>query len=70
VTGLGVYRFDEQSGEMVLAGLHPGITLDEVHQSSGWDMRVADDLRQTPPPSDEELRLIREELDPGGTYTR
>jgi glutaconate CoA-transferase subunit B len=70
VTGLGVYRFDEHSGEMVLAGLHPGITLDEVHESSGWDMRVADDLRQTPPPSDEELRLIRQELDPGGAYTR
>ena len=36
----------------------------------GWEPRVSDDVGVTEPPSDEELRLIREELDPGGVYTK
>ena len=66
---MGVYRFDPD-GEMVLSSIHPGITLQEVRDSTGWDLRVAPDLRETPPPTEEELRLIREELDPAGAYTR
>jgi glutaconate CoA-transferase subunit B len=69
VTGLGVYGFDE-TGEMTLESLHPGVTLEKVRESTGWDLTVANDLRETEPPSDEELRLMREELDPEGTYTR
>ncbi len=70
VTGLGVYRFHEPTGEMELAGLHPGVTLDQVRENTGWDLRVADDVSETPPPTREELRLIREELDPDGAYSR
>jgi glutaconate CoA-transferase subunit B len=69
VTGLGVYGFDE-TGEMTLESLHPGVTLEQVRESTGWDLKVADDVRETEPPSDDELRLIREELDPEGTYSR
>jgi glutaconate CoA-transferase subunit B len=70
VTGLGVYGFDDRTGEMVLHSLHQGISLDEVRDNTSWDLRVADDVQVTQPPTDEELRLIREELDPGGSYTR
>jgi len=70
VTDLGTYVFDEASGEMTLATLHPGITLEDVHANMGWEPRVSPDLGETPPPTDDELRLIREELDPGGAYTR
>jgi glutaconate CoA-transferase subunit B len=69
VTDLGIYRFDDD-GEMRLDSLHPGATLDGVRETIGWEVRVAQDLAATPPPSDEELRLVREELDPGGVYTR
>jgi glutaconate CoA-transferase subunit B len=69
VTDLGIYRFDDR-GEMRLESLHPGATIDEVRSSIGWDIAVADDLGATPPPTDEELRLIRDELDPGGVYTK
>jgi glutaconate CoA-transferase subunit B len=69
VTGLGVYGFD-RTGQMTLESLHPGVTLEQVRDNTGWDLKVADDVRETEPPSGEELRLIREELDPGGTYTR
>ena len=69
VTDLGIYHFDER-GEMRLDSLHPGATLEAVRETMGWDVAVADDLAATPPPSAEELRLIREELDPGGVYTK
>jgi glutaconate CoA-transferase subunit B len=69
VTDLGIHRFTD-SGEMRLESLHPGATLEEVGATMGWDPLVADPLPVTPLPSPEELRLIREELDPGAVYTR
>ena len=69
VTDLGIYHFDE-SGEMRLDFLHPGATLEEVRTTLGWDPHVSDALARTPPPTAEELRLIREELDPEGMYTK
>jgi glutaconate CoA-transferase subunit B len=70
VTGLGVYRFDTATGEMTLSSLHPGVSLELAQDNTSWELRVADDLEETPPPTGEELRLIREELDPDGAYTR
>lgn len=67
VTDLGVYHFDE-SGEMRLDSLHPGCTLDDVHAAMEWTVHVSPELSQTPPPSAEELRLMREVLDPEGRY--
>ena len=70
VTDLGTYAFDEETGEMTLETVHPGVTLDDVRAAMGWEPRVAGDLGETPAPTELELRLIREELDPGGTYTK
>jgi glutaconate CoA-transferase, subunit B len=69
VTDLGIYHFDDE-GEMRLDSLHPGATVEQARDTIGWDLRVADELATTAPPSDDELRLIREELDPGGAYTK
>lgn len=69
VTNLAVYGFDHQ-GEMELRSVHPNVTLDQVRDQTGWDLRIAQGLSETPPPTDEELRLIREDLDPDGAYTR
>ena len=69
VTDLGTYGFDEETGEMTLLTLHPGVTMDQVRESTGWEMRVSDDLGETPQPTDDELHLIRTELDPQGVYT-
>jgi len=70
VTGLGTYRFDDETGEMTLSTVHPGVTVDQCRENTGWELRVADDVTETPPPTEEELRLIRDELDPEGAYTR
>jgi glutaconate CoA-transferase subunit B len=68
VTDLGIWHFGDD-GEMRLDSLHSGSTLDEVRASVGWQPRISTGIRDTPPPTAEELRLIREELDPGGAYT-
>jgi glutaconate CoA-transferase, subunit B len=69
VTDLGIYHFDA-TGEMRLDSLHAGATVEAVRDTIGWDIKVAADLATTPAPTVEELRLIREELDPGGVYTK
>ncbi|MGH2786686.1 MAG: CoA-transferase subunit beta [Actinomycetota bacterium] len=69
VTGHGVHRFDD-SGEMYLASVHPGVTVDEVVANTGWELSIAGDLETTPPPSELELSLVRDRLDPDGIYTR
>jgi glutaconate CoA-transferase, subunit B len=66
VTDLAEYWFGKATGEMTLARLHPGVTLEEVRENMAWEPTVAPDLSETPPPTEEELRLIREELDPQG----
>jgi glutaconate CoA-transferase subunit B len=70
VTDLATYGFDGETGEMELATLHPGVTLEDVRVNTGWEPRVSPSLVETRPPSDDELRLVREELDPEGIYTK
>jgi glutaconate CoA-transferase subunit B len=55
-----VFRFDEARKEMVLSGLHPGVEQGDVRAEVGWEMDIAPDLGRTPPPTSEELRLLRE----------
>ncbi len=69
VTDLAIWHFDE-AGEMRVDSLHPGASLDDVRATVAWEPRIAERLTTTAPPTAEELRLIREELDPGGAYTR
>jgi glutaconate CoA-transferase, subunit B len=69
VTDLAIWHFDE-TGEMRVDSLHPGVSIDDVRATTGWSPRVSASPAATPAPTPEELRLIREELDPGGAYTR
>jgi glutaconate CoA-transferase subunit B len=69
VTDLGIYHFDD-SGEMRLDSIHPGATLDQIRETIGWEPKISAALATTPEPSADELRLIREELDPEGAYTK
>ena len=57
ITDLGVLR---RNGELVLEALHPGVTLEQAREATGWELRIADDLRTTEPPSEQELTLLRE----------
>ena len=46
--------------DLVLEALHPGVTLEQAREATGWDLAVADDLRTTEPPTREELARLRE----------
>jgi len=68
VTDVGIWHFGDD-GEMRLDSLHPGARLGDVRATIGWEGQISPDLTMTPAPTDMELRLIRQELDPGGAYT-
>jgi glutaconate CoA-transferase, subunit B len=69
ITTLGVLRFPEHGGEAYLATVHPGHSVEEVRGETGWDLKVADDVGETPPPTEAELAAIRR-FDPDGFWTR
>ena len=69
VTNLGILEPDE-SGELVLAALHPGASVEPARENTGWPLKLAAQVRVTQPPSEDELRILREELDPGGIYLK
>ena len=64
ITNKAVLRFDEKTKEAYLASYHPDTTIDEVIGLTPWALKVADDVHKTEPPTAEELRLLREVLDP------
>jgi len=68
ITTLGVLRFGPE-GEAYLASVHPGVKLEELRKNTGWDLRVADGVAETQPPSEGELAAMRE-MDPQGFWTR
>ena len=69
VTNLGVLEPDE-NGEIILTALHEGCTVEQVKENTGWDIKIAAELKTTEPVRESELKLLREELDPEGIYTK
>jgi len=69
VTDIGMMEPDE-TGEMLLTALHPGKTVEQAKENTGWDLKVASQLRITELVTDNELRILREELDPTGIYVK
>lgn len=66
ITDLAIYDFE--GGEMRVTSLHPGVPLDRVRENLGWDPKVAAEVATTPPPTAEELHLLRHDLDPRRLY--
>lgn len=65
VTDLG--QFDWRDGCMRLVSLHPGVSLERVIRKTGFKLEIAPALVETDPPEPEDLRLLREEIDPLST---
>ncbi|MBI4672862.1 MAG: CoA-transferase subunit beta [Chloroflexi bacterium] len=70
ITDLGILRFADDTHEMMVTSLHPNVTREKVQENIGWQVRFAENVEMTEAPSEQELRLIREELDPQGLYSR
>jgi len=68
ITTLGVFRFDAMAGEACLASYHSGQSVDAVRAQTGWHLRVAPDVAETPTPSAHELAIVRE-CDPQGFWS-
>jgi glutaconate CoA-transferase subunit B len=64
ITNKAVMRFDRATGEACLETYHPDTSVEEVRENTPWELRVADDVHETEPPTEEELRVLREVLDP------
>lgn len=59
ITDLGVLEPDPGTCELTLTAVHPGVTVDQVRDNTGWELAVADDLATTASPTDEELHILR-----------
>jgi glutaconate CoA-transferase subunit B len=64
ITDLGVLSFSKKTHDMVLTEIHPGISVQKIRENTEWDLKISRKLATTNSPSSEELRIIREELDP------
>jgi glutaconate CoA-transferase subunit B len=61
---MAVMSFNNESKRMQVESFHPGATFAQVQESTGFEILPAPDIKQTEAPEKEELRILREEIDP------
>ncbi len=64
ITNLAVLGFDEDTKRMRVESLHHGVTFEQVQDATSFELLKAPEIKETPPPTAEELRILREEVDP------
>ncbi|MBI2820337.1 MAG: hypothetical protein HYX73_10185 [Acidobacteria bacterium] len=70
ITDMAVLGFDPETRQATLVSIHPGIRTQDVVENTGFPLRIPNDLPETALPTTEELRLLREEIDPKRAYLR
>jgi glutaconate CoA-transferase subunit B len=60
ITDLAILEPDAATKELTLVSTHPGVSIDDVRDATGWDLKVAATVRETPPPTSVELSTLRE----------
>ncbi|MDN5698086.1 MAG: CoA-transferase subunit beta [Rubrobacter sp.] len=60
ITDLGILTPDPETKELTLTGLHPGATVEQAKEATGWDLAVARELAETAPPTEKELSVLRD----------
>jgi len=68
ITDKAIFDFGGEIPEMRLISVHPGVAVEEVQAEVSWPLNIAPQLAETAPPSAEELRIIRQHLDPARIY--
>jgi glutaconate CoA-transferase subunit B len=66
ITDLALMDFDERTKRMQVVCLHPGVSFEQVQESTGFEMGKAEKVYNTEPPSQDELGVLREQVDPRG----
>lgn len=69
ITNLCTFKFDDVTGEMTVTALHEGVTIEQVQENTPWNVKVAEELVTTPPPTEKEVTTLRA-LDPDKIYLR
>ena len=64
ITNLAVMNFDNDEKRMALESVHPGVGVDDVVKNTGFELLIDEHIEQTEPPSEDELRILRNEVDP------
>lgn len=59
-------QFDWHSGRMRLVSYHPSVTIEHIQRKTGFDLQIAPDVHETPEPTADDLKLLREDIDPLG----
>ncbi|MFB6988224.1 CoA-transferase subunit beta [Streptomyces sp. NPDC056304] len=70
ISNLGVFDFETPDRTMRLRSLHPGVTVEQVCRATGFALTIPDEVPLTREPTEAELRLIREVIDPKGQRER
>ncbi len=60
VTDIGILHPDPRTCELTLGALQPGATVDQAREATGWNLAVADEIEEVPPPTADELAVLRE----------
>ncbi len=68
VTDLAVLDIDKETGRLQVVKLMPGVTVERVRENTGFPIKAASSLRSVEEPTEENLRILRHEVDPGGEY--
>jgi len=68
VTSLGVLGYDDETKRMKLLSVNPGVTVEKVIENTGFELLLAGHITENEPPTAEELRILREHVDPDGLY--
>ena len=55
---------------MYLASFHTGVTVAQIKENTGWDLKVSPDVTETQRPTPELIRILREECDPTGVFLK
>lgn len=66
ISQLGVMDFDDETKRMRLISVHPGVTVSEVVENTGFELVILDEVSETKSPTEVELRLLRQEIDSAG----
>lgn len=62
ISPLGIMRFDSETKEAYLEALHPNISIEQVKENTGWDLKVADEVKQIEPPTIREIEACRKTM--------
>lgn len=68
VSNLAVLGFHPQSKRMMLLATQPGVSVEDVIENTGFDLVIAEQVESNPPPTEDELQLLRGEIDQDGLY--